>query len=584
MITRYYETINTTSRLGTFETIQQTAYNVVGDVIKRHPDLNLTTPTIHSSCAFSQLATFVFLELGTLFSQPTISSVVKHAFIRGYLGPINISVIQHPRLSIPRSNDAIVLLDEGTLPLFTTMYSSEKYMEVYKRFLDKILSDVFGPSHPFLANDIIDVETWISTKYIPTISTMDDVDIMSQSTIRRDLGIDMYQIIGYDASEIAVYNKRGLTRIIRRISDGIFGSGGNNVDWRSFWAYQIILAYSWSVIDLAKTIFEFSNTIYKPSTIQPLDVYYSLALLPHTIDAYYYKLTKNQRYISFCRQLCRTYISTFIRFIEKNTWLHSDTKSKLIRKLDCINIVIGHQPDANIDIRKITTQSEWIPSLVTHYTKRYINIISSIDKPYRASMPSYMVNAFFHTSTNTIYIPSSILTSPIVNLEHDPWYSIANLGFIIGHELCHCFDTGGLLYDCMNVYHSQSLLSKSETATYKKKIKKICKYIQTQGYTNPHISNHSFSDEIVADITGFLLTEAVLKDYYSRHHIDLHTGLDRFYKQYATLWSSANRDVIDPHDNHIPNKYRVNCVLISSEYFRTHNNIPQMYDPVFIEL
>jgi predicted metalloendopeptidase len=195
-----------------------------------------------------------------------------------------------------------------------------------------------------------------------------------------------------------------------------------------------------------------------------------------------------------------------------------------------------------------------------------------------------MVNAFFHTSTNTIYIPSSILTSPIVNLEHDPWYSIANLGFIIGHELCHCFDTGGLLYDCMNVYHSQSLLSKSETATYKKKIKKICKYIQTQGYTNPHISNHSFSDEIVADITGFLLTEAVLKDYYSRHHIDLHTGLDRFYKQYATLWSSANRDVIDPHDNHIPNKYRVNCVLISSEYFRTHNNIPQMYDPVFIEL
>ena len=214
--------------------------------------------------------------------------------------------------------------------------------------------------------------------------------------------------------------------------------------------------------------------------------------------------------------------------------------------------------------------------------KIYNQLVSAVGKPYHPSMESYMVNAFFHTSTNTIYIPSALLTPPIVNLDEDPCYSIANLGFIIGHELGHCFDKEGLLYDYMNVYHQQSILSKPEIILYTKKTNKICNYVIDQGYSNTYSSNSSFSDEIVADITGFLLTEAILIDYWLRKNMDITVGLDWFYKQYAILWTSTNRDVYKPNDRHIPNKYRVNCVLVSSTYFRTKHDLSVMYEPVFV--
>jgi hypothetical protein len=571
--------------MGTFEKLQQKAYNVIGDIITHHPRLNLTSH-FSSSSSITNLATFVSLELGLLFSQPTISDVIKYTLTRGYLSPVHMTIIRHPKMTKPGSLNGTLLIDEGTVPLHTHMYSSENYKTMYKRFLDKLFTSIFGKTHPFSSSDVIKIETWLSTKYIPSVSNLSEVDMIPSESIPKELGIDLIHILGHVIrhQEIAVYNKHGLRSIVERIEEGIFGTGKSNIEWQSFWAYHIILSYSWSAIDVSTMIFDFSNRLFKPTAIQTIDVLYSISLMPHSLDEYYYKQTKNQRHISFCRQLCNTYISVFIQFVLTNTWIHSDTKSRLIRKLKRINIVIGHYiENNNTDLQSISNQSDWIPALIHRNMKIYNQLINVVGTPYHPTMESYTVNAFFHTSTNTIYIPSALLTSPIVNLDEDPCYSIANLGFIIGHELCHCFDKEGLLYDYMNVYHPHSILSTSEMTMYTKKTNKICKYVIDQGYSNTYMSKSSFSDEMVSDITGFLLTEAVLIDYWSHKNMDITVGLDWFYKQYALLWSSTNRDVYDPNTSHIPNKYRVNCVLVSSKNFRTKHNLPVMYESVFID-
>ena len=136
---------------------------------------------------------------------------------------------------------------------------------------------------------------------------------------------------------------------------------------------------------------------------------------------------------------------------------------------------------------------------------------------------------------------------------------------------------------------SNELLKSSHLITFLKD-KKLTNQISTYVTKKAKIERIplptlSFIDEVLADITGFLLTERILIEYFVNNNINISIGLDVFYKQYAWLWNTNLQHLVRPeniNDTHIPNNYRVTCILISSEHFRKKYNLKQSYHTVFI--
>ena len=56
---------------------------------------------------------------------------------------------------------------------------------------------------------------------------------------------------------------------------------------------------------------------------------------------------------------------------------------------------------------------------------------------------SILVNAFYYSALNSIEIPSGILSSPLFDSNVPNYLNYGALGYIIGHEITHGFDTSG---------------------------------------------------------------------------------------------------------------------------------------------
>jgi predicted metalloendopeptidase len=131
-------------------------------------------------------------------------------------------------------------------------------------------------------------------------------------------------------------------------------------------------------------------------------------------------------------------------------------------------------------------------------------------------------------------------------------------------------------------YFTNTLLNTSEKKIYTKLIRRIYKYVSGNILNDGLVlSKVSFINELLADITGFLLTEKIVYNYAECNNKELLPILQLFYTQYSKLWNIHKSTTLNI-DPHIHDKYRVNYVLISSYYYRQMYNIPKEYDNVFI--
>ena len=61
---------------------------------------------------------------------------------------------------------------------------------------------------------------------------------------------------------------------------------------------------------------------------------------------------------------------------------------------------------------------------------------------------SYIVNAYYTPTENSIYIPLAYLQKPFIDLEERGIeYNLAHIGYTLGHEMSHCLDDLGSKYD-----------------------------------------------------------------------------------------------------------------------------------------
>ena len=307
------------------------------------------------------------------------------------------------------------------------------------------------------------------------------------------------------------------------------------------------------------------------------------------INKLYIKYYRHEKEIIFVKKLMESIKNVFRKRIVRNTWLSSNTINHILQKLDKINIVIGTKSkwDADPDCDFTNDDSygnyqkynNWI---VAQKIQKYFhdgkeNILEKYKDKWNRNhgLNTYSVNACFNFDTNELFIPNAILQPPFIDINKSMTYNFANVSTLIGHELMHAFDDQGHKYDENGNFGGNGWWSPEDTKKYQEKQDKLVHFYENVAKKDHIIVSANITiGENIADIGGFLISEEALIDYLIENKIygeKQNIYLMDFYKYYAQYWQSIkkpelykNMNLLNPHSIA---KYRVNCVLVTSERF-----------------
>jgi predicted metalloendopeptidase len=399
-------------------------------------------------------------------------------------------------------------------------------------------------------------------------------------------GYFIYKIIS-----TAIPYHKGLCRIY-----SIFINNINNTTNKSKHETQTLTQYYNSIYDdNHNDVYEFNdnhnltNLFHKTCNPRKIALSNVTEIMNMEINKLYMKYYKNEKEIEFVKKIMESIKNVFRKRLVRSTWLSSNTIDHILQKLDKINIVIGTKPkwdpDPDCDFTNDDSYGnyqkykEWI---VAEKIKKYfydekINILEKYKDKWNRNhgLNTYSVNACFNFDTNELFIPNAILQPPFININKSMTYNYANVCTLIGHELMHAFDDQGHKYDENGNFGGSGWWSDEDTKKYQEKQNKLIHFYENVAKKDHIVVSANITiGENIADIGGFLIAEEALVDHLVENKIygeKQNIYLMEFYKYYAQYWQSIkkpelykNMNLLNPHSIA---KYRVNCVLVTSDRF-----------------
>ena len=229
--------------------------------------------------------------------------------------------------------------------------------------------------------------------------------------------------------------------------------------------------------------------------------------------------------------------------------------------------------------------------LITNWrTNKFINlegITTNIDIPEidwnnmkLSGSQAYVVNAFYTPTKNSIYIPHAYLQKPFIDLdERGIEYNLAFIGYTIAHELSHCLDDMGSIYDENGIL--DDWWKPIDKKKFQIKTNNIIKQYEEFAMRDGIEFDASIGiGENLADISGISLVEEYLLLFQEvNNDIDIikKISLEAFYVQIAVqARQSIKKQALQAQlksNPHPLEKYRCNCPLARLDIFKTLYNI-----------
>ena len=404
------------------------------------------------------------------------------------------------------------------------------------------------------------------------------------------------KIIGYSdnkiPSKIIVSSTNALTCILELLK-----KEWNTPEWKIYWLYiyyrqHIIMNYDWRLI-----YFKFYRNFLQGQEIRiPREIFpiFFLSICFNSFLTEEYILNNNKtKEIEYVRKMGNDIKKIFINKLTRNTWLSTETRNKAILKLEKLKLIIGNpeklRPDPILDY---TNDNPWRNMrLITNWrTNKFIKlegITTNIDIPEIdwnnikfSGSQAYVVNAFYTPTKNSIYIPHAYLQKPFIDLdERGIEYNLAFIGYTIAHELSHCLDDMGSIYDengLMNDWWKPIDKKKFKIKT-NNIVKQYEEFARRDGI---HFDASIGIGENLADISGLSLVEEYLLLFQEVNgDIDIikKISLEAFYVQIAVqARQSIKKEALQSQlkvNPHPLEKYRCNCPLARLDIFKTLYNI-----------
>ena len=375
--------------------------------------------------------------------------------------------------------------------------------------------------------------------------------------------------------------------------------------WKSYWYFiyfrQLICFHDkWREIYL-----DFNDTLIRgKETHFPREYFPIIGLayaFPKTMTQEFTKRYKNEEMIAKVREIGNTMLECYKARVERNGWMSAYTKKGALKKLNTIKLKIG---EANLSAHDPTTLDYDPKDAWGNLLKRSVQRMEYIAKHHQSApsddrlsaedldvmnwgtmklvgYQSFVVNAYYTPTSNSIYIPTAYMHSMNVQFGRGYEYDLASVGFTFGHEISHALHVNSLIYNHKGVI--KNWWSKDDTTTYERKIAAIRRQYENVSRKDGFVIDGNLSlSENLADVTGIAICEDALNKYH-RHVYDDVTDMTRdehirtssfmnFYtyyaiqnRQYANFREILVQVLTNPHLNL---KIRTNVPLMRSKTFR----------------
>jgi putative endopeptidase len=483
---------------------------------------------------------------------------------------------------------------------------TKKYKALYKKnyliYVNEIFDSCLKSGHGLLATDVWDAEVDIFNAlgcYLIKSDNYNGYNVVqtSESVSKYNFDFaDLLKNIGYKEipKKFICTSLNYLNCIMTFL---LTDDKWKTPKWRTYYLFtmfrQLIRFHSeWRMIHFRfHEHFVAGQPVPWPKEIYPV---FGMSLCFNTMLSNEYAARhKRQQHIDYVKNMAEDMLTVYKRKIKHNTWLSPKTKKFALKKLDHINLIIGspavlredpvleyNNKDAYQNLRRI---SLW-------RAKKMIELdgkSSDVDIPIidwtifkLVGKQSYVVNAYYTPTENSIYIPLGYLQKPFIDLdERGIEYNLAHIGYTLGHEMSHCLDDLGSQYD-----HNGNLFNwwtKADRATFNKKVKDVVKQYETfAAYDGIKMDASLSTGENLADISGLAICEEYLRDFQDKNNDEVPIRALSFHAFFTYIAIQARQKIFDSAvkaqlktNPHPLDKYRTNCPLARLELFRSLYNI-----------
>ncbi|MBR4574557.1 MAG: SH3 domain-containing protein [Lachnospiraceae bacterium] len=272
-------------------------------------------------------------------------------------------------------------------------------------------------------------------------------------------------------------------------------------------------------------------------------------------------------------KLCEKIIKEYRTMLESEDWMSEETRKKAIEKLDALTVCAVY-PDKwmydyeGIDLAGMNYYEAC--KTVARY-KRSVNAgltDQTVDEELWPISDILQANACYESQENKIMIIRGILEGDFYHENMSEEELMGGIGYVIGHEISHAFDTNGSQFDKDGNF--RDWWQKEDYAAFRQRTDKLVSYFNNITiWDGLNVPGNNIQTEAIADMGSVkvLLSMAGSVDGFD---------YDAFFKKLATVY----RTVITPeyemdsamHDVHPLSYLRTNAVLQQfDEFYETYD-------------
>ena len=482
---------------------------------------------------------------------------------------------------------------------------STKYKKFIKKeylaYIDKIFNACLGPNHGFQSIDIFNVEAQMLNAMYCTDINQGETEYYNIITAKES--IEKYKFDWGTFSKLLGFKSTPKTFIVGGLNYFKCGTellikNWNTPQWKGYWLYihlkqMIRFSEGWGLIHYEY----YGKTIQGQPAPFTRDIYpiFGLSIcFNNFLTTQYVEKNKQPMVYNYINKLAVDLKEVFTRKIKRNTWLSPSTKKYALLKLKHLKFIIG-LPDVMVDdpLLDYTDNDAWgnLLKITAWRTQKLINLegkdivdLPMVDwsaTPFKlVSKQSYVVNAFYTSTENSIYIPQAIMQKPFLDLnDRGIECNLAHIGYTFGHEMSHSLDNTGSKYDYKGNLHNW--WTPNDRKIFDSKVADIIKqYELVASYDGIKMDASTSTGENMADISGLTICLEYLRDFQIANNYDAPSkalSYQSFFTYFAIqarqkVYNSAIKSQlkINPHPL---DKYRTNCPLARSELFKAIYNV-----------
>ncbi|WP_303974426.1 M13 family metallopeptidase [Streptococcus merionis] len=253
--------------------------------------------------------------------------------------------------------------------------------------------------------------------------------------------------------------------------------------------------------------------------------------------------------------------------LSKNDWLSKETVEKAIEKLNAMTYYVGYPEDVSEEIHLMTVdESKSLFENLMALTKRsmqesFKDFSEPIDKTEWFA-ESFVINAFYDPTSNSIVFPAAILQAPMYSKDQTMEENMGGIGAVIGHEITHAFDDNGALFDKEG--NLNNWWTKKDFAAFEEKTQAVIDQWDVIEIYGSKVNGALTVGENIADAGGLSASLEALQTAKSD------ADLTKFFESWAKVWrikATEEYSRLLLLDTHAPNELRVNVQLKNMDAF-----------------